>query len=161
MAGERPTPRGRSQGEAPHSPEGTGRRSRGSRKGAGRATKRVLVVEDEAALGQVLADALADEGYEVRWATNGQAALDLLAVWVPDLIVLDLMMPVMDGWAFRRVQQGLPGPVARIPLLVLSGARDTLTQARALGAQAAIAKPFDLDHLLQTVRRLLQTSSAS
>src|SRR4051794_21638581 len=69
---------------------------------------RVLVVDDEPAVGRVVSDLLGDEGYEVRWATNGEEALRVLDVWLPDVIVLDLMMPVMDGPSFRVAQRHLP-----------------------------------------------------
>ena len=116
--------------------------------------KRVLVVDDEPSVAQVVVDALADEGYEVRWAANGREALAVLGAWLPDLIVLDLMMPVMDGRAFRAAQRRLPGAAARVPVLVLSGMREARATAEALGA-AALTKPFDLDDLVATVDRLL------
>src|SRR5205823_2874824 len=94
---------------------------------------RVLVVEDEASVGQVVVDVLADEGHEVRWATNGRDALALLDHWRPDVIVLDLMMPVMDGRAFRAAQQRLPDTVARVPVVVLSGMREARATADELG----------------------------
>ena len=53
------------------------------------------------------------EGYEVRRARNGREALDILRGWLPRLILLDLMMPVMDGWAFRAAQRQLPGTPRR------------------------------------------------
>jgi CheY-like chemotaxis protein len=116
---------------------------------------RVLVVEDETSVGQVVVDVLTDEGYEVRWATNGRAALALLNQWLPDAIVLDLMMPVMDGRAFRAAQRRLPGKVARVPVVVLSGMREARATAEELGAAAVIAKPFDLDDLVNTIGRVL------
>jgi CheY-like chemotaxis protein len=117
--------------------------------------KRVLVVDDESSVAQVVVDALADEGYEVRWAANGREALAVLGAWLPDLIVLDLMMPVMDGRAFRAAQRHLSGPAATVAVLVLSGMREARATAEALGAAAALTKPFDLDDLVATVDRLL------
>jgi DNA-binding response OmpR family regulator len=70
------------------------------------------------------------------------------------LILLDLMMPVMDGWTFRERQRQLAGAGA-IPVLVLSGAREVRKAAEQLNAIAAIAKPFDLDDLLETIHALL------
>jgi CheY-like chemotaxis protein len=66
---------------------------------------RVLVVDDDELIRDTLATALADEGYAVRVAADGRAALDSLHEWRPDLIVLDLMMPEMDGYAFRAAQR--------------------------------------------------------
>ena len=116
----------------------------------------VLVVEDDTAVGQVVADLLADEGYQVRWATDGQAALAVLEGWRPDVIVLDLTMPVMDGRAFRAAQQRLAKEVARVPVVVLSGLRQAHATAEELGAAAALTKPFDLDELVTTIERVLE-----
>lgn len=111
---------------------------------------RVLVVEDEESIGEVLVDVLGDEGYEVRRARNGREALEVLKRWMPTLIVLDLMMPVMDGWTFREEQQRQP-TIANVPVIVISGAHEVDIKGRALGAVAAIEKPFDIDNLLTTV----------
>ncbi len=121
--------------------------------------KRVLVVDDEPSVAQVIVDALADEGYEVRWAANGREALAALGAWLPDLIVLDLMMPVMDGRAFRAAQRCLSGAAAQVPVLVLSGMREARATAEALNAAAVLTKPFDLDDLVATVGRLLKVMS--
>ena len=120
---------------------------------------RVLVVEDEASVGQVVVDVLADEGHEVRWATNGRDALALLDHWRPDVIVLDLMMPVMDGRAFRAAQRRLPDTVARVPVVVLSGMREARATAEELGAAAVLAKPFELEELVETVGQVLEPPS--
>ena len=71
--------------------------------------RRVLVVDDDLSIQGFLAEALADEGYGVRTAANGREALAILREWRPDLILLDLMMPEMDGWEFRGEQRALPG----------------------------------------------------
>ena len=116
---------------------------------------RVLVVEDEESLGGVLSDVLADAGHEVRWARNGQEGLRLLEAWQPQVIVLDLMMPVLDGWGFRAAQRGLPEALAEVPVIVLSGAREARRTAEELGAVAAITKPFELEDVPTTVARVL------
>lgn len=118
--------------------------------------RRVLVVEDEESIAQFMTDVLGDEGYEVRRAVHGSDALDVLAAWTPDLIVLDLMMPVMDGRAFRTVQKRLDGGRARIPVVVLSGAREARAIADELHVAATLTKPFDIDDLLSTISGLLQ-----
>lgn len=115
--------------------------------------RRVLVIEDEDAIGRVVVDALADEGYTVRHARNGREALDVLRGWTPRLILLDLMMPVMDGRAFRAEQRRLAGAAARVPVLVLSGAREARARADELGAVEALSKPFDLGELVAAVGR--------
>jgi CheY-like chemotaxis protein len=117
----------------------------------------VLVVEDEDAVGQIVVDTLADEGYEVRRARNGREGLELLDDWRPDVILLDLMMPVMDGWAFRAEQCRRGGPAAAVPVVVISGTRDARARAADLGAVAAITKPFDLDEVVATVAHWTST----
>ena len=115
--------------------------------------RRVLVVEDEDTIGQVVAEALADEGYEVRRARNGREALEILRGWLPQLILLDLMMPVMDGWAFRAAQHRLGGGAPGVPVIVLSGAREARARAAELGAVEALTKPFELDQMVEAVGR--------
>jgi CheY-like chemotaxis protein len=111
--------------------------------------KRVLVVDDDASIRELLATALEDDGYEVVPATNGQDALSVVERWRPDVIVLDLMMPVMDGWTFaKRLRER-----DQIPIVVLSAANDLARHARTVGATDVISKPFDLDQLLPKVAR--------
>jgi len=119
---------------------------------------RVLVVEDDDGLRETLAELLADEGHEVRVAEDGQAALATIRDWEPELILLDLMMPNMDGFAFReRQRQSMPGDGAKI--LVLSAARDAAGAAERLGADDWLAKPFGLHEVLARVRGLLAEAS--
>ena len=117
---------------------------------AGGAT-RILVVDDDPELRHVLALALTDEGYEVRCAPDGRAALDLLEEWLPRLILLDLMMPELDGWTFRAHQ--LATERARdVPVVILSAGRDPSVEA--LKPAAVVPKPFNLARLLDTVANL-------
>ena len=111
------------------------------------------MVDDDPDVRAILAQALEDEGYEARVARDGREALGVLGGWQPDLIVLDLMMPVMDGRAFRARQRAMPGADA-VPVVVLSAAHDSLRRGDDLGAAAVLAKPFDLDALLGTLDRL-------
>ena len=115
---------------------------------------RVLVVDDDAVIRETLATALCDEGYAVRCAEDGRVALDILATWRPDVIVLDLMMPVMNGHAFLAAKAALES-AARIPVVVMSAAHQISRQAAALNAAAVFPKPFDLGALLDTVARLV------
>lgn len=116
---------------------------------------RVLVVDDDALIRDTLATALGDEGYSVRVASDGRAALDTLDGWRPDVIVLDLMMPVMDGSAFRAAQR-TSRDVAHIPVIVLSAAHEVHARAAGLDAAAVFPKPFDLTELLNVVERLIR-----
>ena len=115
--------------------------------------RRVLVVDDDPSIQGFLAEALADEGYGVRTAANGREALAILQEWRPDLILLDLMMPEMDGWAFRGEQRAMPR-VSDVPVIVLSAARDLDARTRALKPAQVFPKPFDLEALLDTIERL-------
>jgi two-component system chemotaxis response regulator CheY len=117
---------------------------------------RVLIVEDEDAVGEIIVDILSDAGFAVRRARNGREGLAVLGQWLPRVILLDLMMPVMDGWTFRAEQRRLSGPEAEVPVIVLSGARDVRMRAGELQAVQAISKPFDLDEVVGAVERWSQ-----
>jgi CheY-like chemotaxis protein len=123
--------------------------------------RRIMVVEDDTIIRDVLTAALQDEGYDVHSAVQGQDALSQLRDWPADLIILDLMLPVMDGWTFlreRRRQNIAPGT----PVLVLTAARQPLEPAlREMGASLAIGKPFELDHLFRAMARLLDSSATA
>jgi DNA-binding response OmpR family regulator len=116
--------------------------------------RRVLIVEDDASIRDTLELALAVQGYQVATAANGRDGMVLLREWRPDLIVLDLMMPVMDGRQFR-VEQRLAG-CDGVPVLVLTASRNAADSEDALGAAERLQKPFDLRYLLDTVNRLAQ-----
>lgn len=120
---------------------------------------RVLVVEDDEILRETLTEVMRDEGHEVRAAENGSAALDVLGEWTPDLIVLDLMMPVMDADEFRR-RQIAAGLAADARVLILSAARDLAGAAERIGADAWMPKPFHLGEVIETVERLVRYPAA-
>jgi CheY-like chemotaxis protein len=116
--------------------------------------KRVLVVDDDLSIRELLAAALEEDGYEVVPATNGQDALSVCERWRPDVIVLDLMMPVMDGWTFaKRLKER-----DDIPIVVLSALNDLERDARKIGAAYVVGKPFDLDQLLPKVARAAEAA---
>jgi CheY-like chemotaxis protein len=111
----------------------------------------ILIVEDDADLREMMAQLLTLEGFRAETVANGRDALDYLQKGdCPDLILLDLMMPVMDGWEFRRRQQANP-EVAHVPVVVLSALDQT--RAADLGGPAFLKKPLDFDRLLELVRR--------
>jgi len=120
---------------------------------------RILVVEDDELLRETLAEVLADVGLEVRVAANGHEALQRLDGWSADLIILDLMMPLMDAYEFRERQLRQDrdsGP----RVLLLSASPDVGAAAERLEATAWLAKPFNLGVMLDTVRRLLEPTIA-
>jgi CheY-like chemotaxis protein len=114
--------------------------------------KRLLLVDDEAAIVEALQDILSDEGYAVEAAFNGEEALQRLRITRPDLMLMDLMMPVMDGRELlRRVRQD---PALKdLPVVVMSAGRITDEERQA--ASATLAKPFELDLLLETLQKHL------
>jgi DNA-binding response OmpR family regulator len=122
-------------------------------------TGRVLVVEDDELLREALAEVLTDDGHEVRTATNGAEALGELESWDAEVIVLDLMMPVMDGFAFRD-EQRRRDLRADVPVLVLSAVRDLDGAADRIAAAASLAKPFRLEDVLASVSALLGARAA-
>ena len=110
----------------------------------------VLIVEDDEDLREMMAQMLTIEGYTTATVANGREALDYLhSTRKPNVILLDLMMPVMDGWEFRRQQKADP-QIAPVPVIVLSA----LDQRRAapVEAEAFLNKPLDFERLLELVR---------
>ena len=118
--------------------------------------KRILLVEDDLGIRQALCGILEEEGYDVALADNGRAALDILrAGAAPDVIVLDLRMPVMDGWEFRAAQKNDPA-LASIPVIAVSA--DGSGKAAAIAAHAYLRKPLSTTNLLDTISRVLLES---
>lgn len=114
-------------------------------------TGNVLVVDDDAALVRLLRLTLRQGGFDVATAANGSEGLERLSAQKPDVIVLDLEMPVMDGRAFFRE---LRSRGVETPVLILS-ARGARQARRELGANAALEKPFDTEDLVDSVRQLI------
>jgi PAS domain S-box-containing protein len=113
----------------------------------------VMLVDDDAMILDGVSDALEDEGFSVLTAGDGLEALRLLRGGArPSVILLDLMMPTMDGAAFRAEQRADP-TIASIPVVVLSAAGGAESHARALGAVGCLRKPVSLDNLLGELRR--------
>jgi DNA-binding response OmpR family regulator len=107
-----------------------------------------LVIDDDEALCDTIRESLREE-YAVASAPHGAAALDLVKVHEPALILLDLRMPIMDGWSF--VQQYRRVAVAPAAIVLMSAAPDLPTIAGQLGADGHLRKPFDLDELYMSV----------
>jgi two-component system chemotaxis response regulator CheY len=119
----------------------------------------VLVVDDDPDILQTLGLCLTSEGYRVLMAANGKEALDILDREDPSVILLDLMMPVMDGWQF--VQELEQRGRRDVPLLILSADRSVQGHAQQLRANGHLAKPFDLDELLGKVQQLTTSAVAN
>jgi signal transduction histidine kinase len=112
-----------------------------------------LLVEDDSGIREAVSEILEEEGYAVAVAENGREALDSLQSGdVPDLIILDLRMPVMDGWEFRAVQKNDPA-LASVPVIAISA--DGSAKAEAIAAHAYLRKPVSMVKLLETVARVL------
>ncbi|NEA54974.1 response regulator transcription factor [Streptomyces sp. SID13666] len=120
---------------------------------------RILVVDDEPEVRAAVEDGLTVEGYAVRGAADGLAALSEVAAWEPDAIVLDVMMPVLDGLAVCRRLRGLGD---RTPVLVLTALDSVSERVDGLdaGADDYLVKPFALDELLARLRALLRRAAS-
>jgi CheY-like chemotaxis protein len=121
------------------------------------------VVEDDPAIRGLVTDLLRDDGYEVVEAANGVEALESVSQRRPDLIVLDLMMPIMNGWQF--VEECHRQAVCdEVPIVVTSASHDlprTAERLKSLGVRTCLAKPFDVDGLLALVERYVPLAPAA
>ncbi|HEV8321023.1 MAG TPA: response regulator transcription factor [Myxococcota bacterium] len=121
--------------------------------------KRILVVEDDDVGARVLHDLLVAHGYEVETARTGSAGLEAWKQERWDLMIVDVLLPVMNGFELcRMVKSARPGPAT--PVILISAAyrhpeRDPAYARRALGADAYLCKPFELDDLLTQVHALV------
>jgi len=110
---------------------------------------RILVVEDDESIRDLVYLILSGAGYEVVTASDGEAALQVAGMAPPDLVLLDMRMPVMDGWEFARQYRAKPEPHA--PIVVLTAARDAADRAAEIDADGYLGKPFDVEELLMLV----------
>ena len=122
--------------------------------------KRVLVVEDQRDLASLLAHNLRHEGLDVRTVEDGREALPTVRSWQPDLVILDLMLPGMDGFEILR---GIRGEGIELPVLILSARGEEQDKIRGfrLDADQYVTKPFSLVELLERVHALLRRASRS
>jgi DNA-binding response OmpR family regulator len=120
--------------------------------------KRVLVVEDQRDLASLLAHNLRHEGLDVRTIEDGREALPTVRSWQPDLVILDLMLPGMDGFEILR---GIRGEGRDLPVLILSARGDEQDRIRGfrLDADQYVTKPFSLVELLERVHALLRRAT--
>src|SRR6185369_6697587 len=116
---------------------------------------RILVVEDELPMRTALADVLSEEGYRVLTADNGELGLERALADKPDLILLDIMMPQLDGYAVCTELRRLQNPV---PILMLTAKGQVEDRVKGLdvGADDYLVKPFSTEELLARVRAMLR-----
>ncbi|MFL5758465.1 MAG: response regulator [Thermomicrobiales bacterium] len=120
--------------------------------------ERILVVDDEGPIRKALRTALVRHGYEVAEAEDGESALTMIASWLPDAIVLDLMMPVIDG--FEVVRQTRTWSQTPIVVLSARGEERAKITALDLGADDYLTKPFGIDELFARLRAVLRRAGA-
>lgn len=115
---------------------------------------RVLIVDDESQIRRALRTALVGHGYEIELAEDGEAALTMLATHLPDVMVLDLVMPKVDGFEVLRQTR----PWSSVPVIVLSarGREHDKVEALDLGADDYLTKPFGMEELLARIRAILR-----
>jgi DNA-binding response OmpR family regulator len=118
------------------------------------APARVLVIDDDPALLTTLARILASEGFQVDVAADGADGLARARQQPPAVVLLDLHLPVLDGYAFLEAFRSLPA-CAEVPVVLMTGSQDTASARRRIQARRVMVlmpKPFDMDTLLATVR---------
>jgi two-component system, OmpR family, KDP operon response regulator KdpE len=116
--------------------------------------KRILIVDDEPQITRVLRTSLDAHGYDLRVANDGDTALQILRDWLPDLMITDLSMPLMDGLELcRRFRQKSNAPII---VLSVKGEERTKVQALDAGADDYVTKPFGINELLARVRANLR-----
>lgn len=129
--------------------EPANRRETRPRNAADGRQKSVLVVDDDPAIRQYITDALEESGYRVRAASDGGSALAAVERSRPDLILLDVRMPGINGWDVLNELRSAAGP--HCPIVIMTGQYEGQDQALGSGAQGYLAKPFELDDLLESV----------
>jgi DNA-binding response OmpR family regulator len=116
--------------------------------------KRILVVDDDQMICDFMAEVLSDEGWNVTTARNGAEALTKMRATAQDVVILDLMMPVLDGWSVLAERQA-DASLRAVPVFAMSaGGTSGMDRARAMGADGCMPKPFDIDTVLALLESL-------
>jgi two-component system, OmpR family, KDP operon response regulator KdpE len=123
--------------------------------GTAKVKKRVLLVDDERAIIKILSIKLRISGYDVVTASGGKEALDVISSACPDVMLLDVVMPGMDGFeVLEKLRTS-----SELPIIVFSARPENAQKALSLGANDFIAKPMDVDDLIKRVKQLLDHNS--
>jgi CheY-like chemotaxis protein len=122
------------------------------------AGKTVLIVDDEFGILEVLESILSDAGFKVTTAVNGQDALVHLQDNVPDLVIVDYMMPLLNGAGVIEAMRA-NGRLSAVPVILISALPERTISERCVGYQAFVRKPFKSERLMEEVSRLLDHSS--
>jgi DNA-binding response OmpR family regulator len=122
---------------------------------------KILVVDDEEHILMILKDSLEFSGFQIVTATNGEEALDVVVKENPDLVVLDVGMPKLDGWEVCRRLKADPATKA-LPVIILTAYAQTSDQRKGmgLGADRFITKPCDLTYLVEEINSLLSKKAS-
>ena len=125
------------------------------------ASPRILVVDDEEHITELLAMALGYQGFEVERAANGREALDAVVRRAPDLLILDVMMPQLDGFEVARRLRLDEGAATRVPIIFLTAkdATQDKVEGLRLGSDDYVTKPFSIEELVERVKAVLRRSS--
>ena len=130
-----------------------------AKKKAGSAKKIILVVDDEFGIIEVLEAILSDAGFKVISAMNGQEAMALLQEEVADLVIVDFMMPLLDGAGVIKAMRA-DGRLGRVPVLLASALPEQTISERCTGYDAFLRKPYKTERLMEEISRLLKLPPA-
>lgn len=124
---------------------------------------RVLVVDDEDHITELVALALGYSGFDVERAASGRAAIESIGDVVPDLVVLDVMLPDLDGFEVARRLRNTQGPAKSVPIIFLTARDSTADKVEGLrlGSDDYVTKPFSVEELVERVRAVLRRSGAA
>ncbi len=116
---------------------------------------RVLVVDDDPAIREMVSEFLRMEGYLVDTAADGAEGLRAVQKRVPSIVLLDMRMPILDGWGFARTlrERGI-----HLPILAFTASHSPRRWAEEIGAEGFLAKPFDLPQLLAAIEKISPSS---
>jgi DNA-binding response OmpR family regulator len=116
--------------------------------------KTIVIVDDEFGLADVLTATLSDVGFRVLSAANGNQGLEVMAEDPPDLVILDYMMPLLDGAGVLKAMRADP-KLAPVPVIMMSAVPESVVRAQCQGYALFLRKPFDFETLLSAVERVV------